>query len=491
MSTQNPQEALATLFKMDGWQNLFTQLGISGKDSRIAGAYVARARLTETEVLDLYRENWAAQRYAEAIVADAVKAWYDLEIKDQEEDEGTDDGKPDLDEMMEDELTRLQVKAKFEEANIWARVLGGSALLVGADDGQDVSQPLAEDRIKSVRYLHLVDKRYIRCNGDWDNEPNSPNFGMPLLYSVQPPGGTATTWHWSRVLRFEGQRVTEDRRRELQSWGDSAYESAYGPLRNYQQIMDSAATAGQAFVQGVLKVKGFSEMMATDSEAQIVARILGFKLGLSMTGLATVDSEYEEYTRLGMPITGLPELMDRLGLDLAGALEMPQSKLYGNQAGKLAGATEDTKTWDNQVDRHRGRNLTPQLTYLTKLLFLAKEGPAKGKEPDFWRLKAEPLTQPDKDKEADRDLKRAQTLDVYFKAGALEPSEMRPAAGDIQGVKLNPDITAKIEEADLAAQNEPANPAEPPVPGNPAIPPQPAGPAPEQAPKARAGFQPQ
>jgi len=478
MSNTDLQTAAKHLIQKDGWENLFTMLGISGKDSRVAGEYRARARLTDVETLDLYRENWAAQRYAEAIVADAIKAWYDLEIKDEEE--GTED-EQDVDDLIEDEWTRLNVKAKFEDANIWARVLGGAAILIGADDGQDVSLPLAVERIRSVKYLHVVDRRYVRPDGPWDSEPSSPNYGLPEVYSVQPPGTSGTRWHWSRILRFEGQRVTDDRKQELQSWGDSAYESAYGPLRNYQQIVEGAATAGQAFVQGVLRVKDLASMMNTSKEDKIATRVTAFKMGLSMSSLALIDSDYETYERMGMPITGLPELLDRLGLDLAGALEMPQSKLYGNQAGKLAGATEDTKTWDNQVDRMRVRNLTPQLTYLTRLLFLAKEGPTKGREPKAWKLDPEPLTQPDKDKETDRDLKRAQTLDIYFKAGALEPSEMRPVAGDVPGVKLNPDITAKIEEADLAAQTEPANPPEPPEQGNPANPAQPAGPVPAVA----------
>lgn len=477
------QTAAKYIIQKDGWENLFTMLGITGKDSRVSGSYVARPRLTETECLDLYRENWAAQRYAEAIVADAIKAWYELEVDDDKEDG---DDKPEVEDLIEDEWTRLGVKTKFEDANIWARVLGGAAILIGADDGQELDQPLALDRIKKVKYLHLVDRRYVRPEGEWDSDPDSPNYGMPAVYHVQPPGTTGTRWHWTRVLRFEGQRVTDDRRQSLQSWGDSAYESVYGPLRNYQQIVEGAATAGQAFVQGVLKVKDFASLMASGKESDIVARVTAFKLGLSMSSLALIDADYETYERMGMPITGLPELLDRLGLDLAGALEMPQSKLYGNQAGKLAGATEDTKTWDNQVDRMRTRNLTPQITYLTRLLMLAKDGPLKGQEPKAWKLEPEPLTQPDKDKEVDRKLKKAQTHKLYYDMGAVEASEIR-ASGDID-CQLNPDITTALEEADLAASQSPApaeqtNPAEPANPANPAAAPEPApagGPGPVQ-----------
>jgi len=483
MSTEL-QKAAQYIIQKDGWENLFTMLGITGKDSRVSGSYVARPRLTETECLDLYRENWAAQRYAEAIVADAIKAWYELEI-----DEDGEEGEKSVEDLIEDEWTRLGVKTKFEDANIWARVLGGAALLIGADDGQQLDQPLALDRIKKVKYLHLVDRRYVRPEGEWDSDPDSPNYGLPAVYHVQPPGTTGTRWHWTRVLRFEGQRVTDDRRQSLQSWGDSAYESAYGPLRNYQQIVEGAATAGQAFVQGVLKVKDLAGMMSSSKEEDIAARVTAFKMGLSMSGLALIDSDYETYERMGMPITGLPELLDRLGLDLAGSLEMPQSKLYGNQAGKLAGATEDTKTWDNQVDRARVRNVTPQITYLTRLIMLAKEGPLKGQEPKTWKLEPEPLTQPDKDKEVDRKLKKAQTHKLYFDMGAVEASEVR-ASGDID-CPLNPDITTALEEADLAARQSPApaeqtNPAEPANPANPANPaaaPEPApagGPGPAQ-----------
>lgn len=473
------QTAAQYIINRDGWENLFTMLGISGKDSRVAGSYVARARLTDTEALDLYRENWAAQRYAEAIVADAIRAWYELEVEDDEDD----DAKTEVVKLVEGEWTRLGVQAKFEEANIWARVLGGAAILIGADDGQELDQPLALDRIKSVKYLHLVDRRYVRPDGEWDSTPDSPNYGLPAVYHVQPPAMQGTRWHWTRVLRFEGQRVTDDRRRELQSWGDSAYESAYGPLRNYQQIVEGAASAGQAFVQGVLKVKDFASLMASGKESDIVARVTAFKLGLSMSSLALIDADYETYDRMGMPITGLPELLDRLGLDLAGALEMPQSKLYGNQAGKLAGATEDTKTWDNQVDRMRTRNLTPQITYLTRLLMLAKDGPLKGREPQAWKLEPEPLTQPDKDKEVERKLKKAQTHKLYYDMNAVESSEVR-ASGDID-CPLNPEITTALEEADLAARQSPAptEQAGQAGPANPAGAPQPApagGPGPVQ-----------
>jgi len=471
------QRVSQALLRQDGWENLFTQLGIKNSDSRVHGEFKRRAlKLSDEELLALFESNWAIERFCTAPAEDMVKAWYEVEVA-KDDDKAEDD----IEEKLESEHKRLNCKVLFQDALMWARVFGGAALLIGADDGQELDQPLNVNAIKAVRYLHLFDRRYVKPH-EWEDDPNSPAFGYPRSYLIMPPwGGSQTVWHHSRVLRFEGRQVTQDRRRELQSWGLSCIESVYDTERNYGLVLDGAASAGQAFVQGVLKIKDLALLLSGKREDEILARFLAFKMGLSMSGLAMIDADAEEYTRMGTPITGLPELLDRMQLERSGALRMPQSRLYGNQQGKLAGATEDTKTWDAFIEGLQERHVTPPLHYLTKLLFLAKEGPF-GAEPDNWKLEACELSPRDEAAETDMGYKQAQTADIYYKAGALEPSEMRTG---IEGFKLNKDISKKIEEADLAAANTPANPTKPPVPPQPSNPagapgPQPANPEPGQ-----------
>ena len=455
---KNVSEAL---LRQDGWENLFTQLGIQGKDSRVSGQFQPRdTRLNDAECIALYETDWAAERYCLAVAEDAVKAWFEVDVNetDKEEDE--------LEERLETEHQRLQSKVRFQDALMWARVLGGAALLIGADDGQETDQPLNLNNIRSIKFLHLFDRRWVLPGTDWVDDVNDPQFGLPLTYRVTPPnGGVQTTWHNSRVLRFVGRPVTADKVRSTLSWGLSYLETPYDTLRNFGQVMDGSASACQSFVQGTLKIKDLAVMLSGKREDEIMARYLAFKMGLSMTGLAMIDADFEEYTRLGMPITGLPEMLTLMQKERTGALRMPESKLYGNQQGKLAGASEDTKTWDAYVSGYQERNVMPALRYLTKLLFLAKEGPFKGQEPDNWKLCANELSPRDESAEVEMGLKHAQTADLLYKAGAIEPSEMRSSA---KGFKLNPDISQKIEEADLAAKTEPPEPGNAPEPPNPA-----------------------
>ncbi len=491
MSTPTTLTELANaLMRMDGWQNLFTNLGIQGKDPNQSSSFVGRAPLPMTECKALYEQNWQAARAVDALSEDAVKAWFSLEVEDDtdaadveaddtdDEDDGEGKAKTskskkkgkdhkgtDLSAALAKDHKRLKAKAAFKKAAIWSQVFGGAVILVGADDGQaDWSQPLSLATVKRVRYLHVVDRRYAIPEGPYDLDDQSPNYGNPLLYLIQPTGqgGTTRLAHWTRILRFEGSPVSAEQQVSNQSWGNSVFERFHEPLKHLQTVLGATATACQSFSQGVLSIQDLESLLGSEQEVKIVARILAFKMGLSMANLAMIDGQREKYERVGQPVTGLKELIDAFQLEATGATRTPQSKTYGAQEGRLAGSTEDTKTWDGRVAAYQEEAILPQLERLTEICLAAKEGPLKGAAPPAWCLKANPLTPPDLDKEIERRLKQVQIDKGYFEMEALEASEARKSRfggpSYSHETTLDPDITSRLEEAERAEPTEPEIP---------------------------------
>ena len=110
---------------------------------------------------------------------------------------------------------RLSLIARTYEASVWGGVLGGGVIVIGADDGQDMSTPLNEQSIRTIRYLSWVDRRFVFAS-TWYADIG-PKYGEVETWEIiNPFGGSANTRiHESRVVRFDGAPVDFLMRRRL------------------------------------------------------------------------------------------------------------------------------------------------------------------------------------------------------------------------------------------------------------------------------------
>lgn len=457
----------------DNWSNVWQGYGIQGRDKSTATRFEQRAMLTWQERTAIYRQNWIGKRIVDDLSADATRAGFNIGVTDNEE----------LPEQIRQEWERLHMHDVLRMGMTWGLVYGGAVGLLLTDDtpialsapSQGISMqseatiatgtitvlttPMDLNTLRSLKRIVIVDARYALPDiTSYTSDLDSPNFGKPEYYTVTPYGSTTNTTayrvHWSRLVRFEGVPTDMLTRVANLTWGDSIYEGVYDVLSRYGIAYTGAALAAGEFTQGMLKMKGFNTLQASKQAQVLLNRINAFKMGLGAANLAVVDADSEDYERLGQPVGGLPEILDRLKEEVAGAVRIPQSRLWGNQAGKVAGAEQDRDLWADWVHGWQDYVLLPVLRRVTDLVLLGKDGPTGGKLVDY-TITCNPIAPPDLDKDIARREKQAKIDQVYYGMNALEASEIRNSrfGGSAYSYEttLNPEITQSLEAVDLRA----------------------------------------
>lgn len=445
----------------DGWTSLYTGMGVTGRDKTESFSFKSRTQLNYAQMQALYRQNWLGGRLVDDLVTDATKAGFCFQVEKNEK----------LQKKVHDAWKSLKVKEMLANGLRWALVFRGAvALLLTKDEvkwaeGETpmaiLSRPLEAKGLKRIYSWLVVDARYATPDiSKYTEDPESENFGLPEYYQVTPYGQSTNTTtyrvHWSRLLRFDGVPTDMQARLSNMTWGDSIYERAYDTLRRYGMAFDGTAITVSEFAQGVLKMKDLSDNLASDDIEKIQARVLGFKMGLSANGVALIDAEMEEYIRLGQPVSGLDSLLNLFKQEVAGMSRIAESRLWGSQAGKLAGPEADSEVWHEYVNGWQELDLIPVLQRFTRMLLASEDGPSKGKDPGGWEIVPNPIVKPDAEKAARVRKVVAEGDKIYWDINALESSEIRKrhAGPDFNSnLTLDPEITAALELAEKAARD--------------------------------------
>lgn len=445
--------AKAPARRADGWQNIYSGMGLQGRDASVATYYGLREPLQYQTLTWLYRQDWVCNRVANEMACDGTRAGFELISPD----------KADQCREMMGLWRTLDARSILEEGERWALVYGGAVGLVYTDDKptnqfEPLASPLLPASYNKVVRVDIVQRQYAVPNiGLVTTDPASPNYGLPEFYNVTPllTGGATMQVHWTRIIRFTGIPVEMQTAIANLSYGDPIYERAYNVVRNRGASMSATASIVERFVQGVLKVRGLDNALVSEQVDGILRRLRAFNLGLGTSGVALVDADAEDYSRLGQPVSGMEGLLHELRLELAASVAYPMSRLYGTQAGALASAEVDERRWESTIHARQLSNIVPALVRLTQILAQAKGAPDIG---DDWEVVPNPIQPPNA--KADAEVRKVQAeVDLqYIQAGVLEPVEVRTSrfGGTVYSTTttLDPQITAAIEASQQTADDE-------------------------------------
>lgn len=533
---------------LDGFANELTGIGDWTRDKTYGGKQGGPdflvTLLAGVECENRWRGSDLGGRIVETLPDEMVREGWELTVQPEEEDEilGMEDradwpdpqpaAPPDppgmlpekdestqaIIEAMDAKLRRLGAVAAVRDALCYERAFGGGAVLLGVDDGdQDLTKPLDLDRVRSVRHLTAFrggwDGELIAWS--WYNDPRSPRYGEPEIYMLrnlgvpiarppapgqapdkyvpqqmpQSPSGSFSFYvHESRLLIFPGVAVSRRARVQMRGWGDSIFTRVNEILSQYGQTWGSVAVLMQEFAQGVLKIDGLAQLMASNDPSdsgQIAKRALMLQMTQSIARVRILDKD-EDFLRVMSPLTGVAEVLQQFALRLAAAADMPLSLLMGQVKGGLgdAGSTDIRFFYDRIASRQRDR-LLPQLHRLYKILFRAKDGPTQGTVPKRWNIEMRALYQPTEKEQADLRKTVAEADQIYIAQSVLTPEEV--AASRFGGSKWSAetvlDLDGRKELSKIQQAKAPPPPGAPQAPAaggqpqaivNPEQPPQPA-----------------
>ena len=449
--------------KFDGWKNVLSNLGTPGKDYRQSTLFERRVDFSATEIESLYAQSPIFARIVDAPPEHAVRRWINVE--------GGEGTGPDFGQKVLDILTELDAENKICDLMKFSRLYGGSAILIGANDGLSMEMPLDLDRIQSIDHLNVVTRHEI-FQGPLDMDVTSPNFRNPLWFAFQPENGGVAQFdgpriHHSRVICLKGILVHTRGKQPDEDWGEPIINRVYDSVRRFETVFDYAESVFKDMNQGVIQIDGLNQMLKSEAGNELILKRLQLiNLTASMFNAVVVDAN-ENYERKSAAIQGLSDIIIRVMDELATVAEMPPSILYG--APPLGLSTDDKSgriTFYDSIANKQRRLLRKPIKRIIDALLHAKEGPTEGQVPEKWSFDFLPLDEPsDNDRIAMRKT-QAETDKMYVESGVLSPEEVRtriendptaPYTLDNEQFETDKNERAAQQEAQLEAMRQSPN----------------------------------
>lgn len=456
-TTSKPKEIRKDLkARFDGWINVLTGLGIKNKD-KMTGMSVQWSAFNETDSETLYAADDVAGRVVDILPDQATMKWIDIKAKDKAVAEG-------ITKITE----KLALDKQFNQAGKWARMYGGSGILIGTTD-KDLSKPLfSTAMINSLTVL----SRWELYPHTIQTDPTRPGYGLPETYQLQLRTSSVDSKitsteviHASRILRFDG--VVLPRRLHIQNqyWGDSVLTRLYNVLRNFNSSHDSVANVVQDFRIAIMKLKNLADMIGSGDDATVLKRLDLVNMSKSVARMVVLD-ESESFENQQTSLAGLKEVLEAVNMRLVAATGLPHTVILGESPGGMQGTGSHQETIMNDlVKSYQQTQFQPNLDRFFQLLLSSSQGPTGGKIPEGFAYEFTPLWQLDETEEATIRKTNMETDTGYIDRGVLDPQEvaMSRFGGETYGKDMNIDLSMRapipaLPPGDVVQNTTPALP---------------------------------
>lgn len=418
-------------YRGDGYTNVLNKYGTT-QDNSEAYRYEREPIIPDMQLTSLYEGNGLFSKIIDTPAEEALKHGFNLNLNSDE-----------LDNFVEECLDELEWEEKAATAIKWARLYGGSIIVMLIDDGRGLEEPVDWQNIKSIDELRVFERAvvqpdyaslYMQDYGGKGNVNRTSKFGEPEFYYVTSMYGSFMV-HESRCLVFRNGVLPEQvSNTTYQMWGMPEYIRIKRALRETVTAHTDATKLLERSVQAIYSMKNLASLLATDDgEDQVVRRLEVIDMARGLLNSIAIDADGENYDFKSISFSGVKDVIDSTCNMLSALTNIPQTLLFGRSpAGENATGASDLENYYNFVERIQKLMLKRNLRYLLDILFRA--GIASGEideEPDYklvfnplWSLSdAEQATV--EQTKASASLTKAQTAQIYVDMQALDPSEVR------------------------------------------------------------------
>ncbi len=351
---------------VDSFQNFAAKLGLGADNVNSQSTYGFNPITRNHVLLEwIHRGTWLGGMAVDIPADDMTRAGIEI----TEGMDGVDASK------LTRAMTSLGIWPQVNSALCWDRLYGG-AISVMLIDGQDMRTPLRVDSIGKGQFkgLATLDR--------WQVEPQlnelvtdfGPDMGKPKYYRVL---GSAhllqgQVIHHSRCFRFDGVRTPYWQRLTENLWGISVIERIYDRMLAF----DSATTGASQLVYKAhlrsLKIEGLRELISLGGSALegLVAQMQFTAQYQTSEGMMLVDGA-DEYSEHGSATTfsGLADILNQFGQQLAGALRIPLVRMFGLSPGGLGSSGEsEMRTYYDGVNQDQELKLRHPIDILMAVM---------------------------------------------------------------------------------------------------------------------------
>jgi len=398
----------------DGYSNAAAFLGDSSR-LMSAGTFVRTGLTSNSELLTtMYRVNWLCKRIIDMPTEDMTRAWYRFSGN-----------------IPEDKLHRLRrleaehsVKQELANAIRWGRLYGGAlAVMVIRNEEEYLDQPLDLEMLipESFQGLLVLDRTQgVSPSVEKVTDLDDPDFGLPMYYTVtlETDEVRMVRIHHSRVLRFIGRELPAAEAANEESWGASEMEHIFDELQKRSATSANIAELVFRANTTTLKIADFGESLAkgTDGKREKILRAMEEENRLRTSYGLQILSAGDSMETHAYSFGGLSEIYDQFMMDMAGASEIPATKLFGRSPqGMNATGESDMRNYYEYIAQLQERHLRPALEKLLPVMAISSWGYC----PEDLEFIFEPLMTTSKEAQAELIAKLSEGVIQAFTAGLI------------------------------------------------------------------------
>lgn len=375
-------EVLNKLYTIDAFQNQMARLGF-GQPNLNEGADYPLTRMSQNYNLftSLYRSSWIVRKIVDVFPSDMVKNWIKFNSSLD----------PEKISKINSVIGKTKTKEKIKEGLRWARLYGGAAGLILIDGDEDLSEPLDYDTIMLDDYKGLL--IFDRWNGiypdiELEDDISDEEYGYPKYYSISLSEANNNLMlsynkqdlvkvHHSRIVRFNGRDLPLWERQAEMFWGESEIEIVFEELKKRDNT--SANIASLIFLANirVLKMNDLGQLLgaSTQKAQENLYKVLQAQNQLmSNMGIYVMDKD-DDFGSEQYSFGGLNDIYESFMLDIAGACEMPVTKLFGREpTGFNSTGESDLTQYYDTLEEKQETYLQPIIDKLLPIIFMSTLG---------------------------------------------------------------------------------------------------------------------
>lgn len=366
----------------DAFSNPAARMGF-GTPSLNEGAMYPLTRLDFNQQLlnSLYRGSWIIQRIINTIPEDMIKNWYEVKSELQ----------PDEIEKLQRVERKTNLRKQLLDGLRWGSLYGGAAGLIMLEgQGENLAEPLDIDKVMPNDYKGLL--ILDRWNGieaditELVDDMDSPEYGMPKYYRLNGTDNeqSGQRVHYSRICRFIGTELPYLEKIGNSYWGESRIEAIFEELKKRDNT--SYNMANLVFLANIRTYRmhnaGIANAINGRNQERLYSRLNLTNHIMSNMGIVVLDGE-DDFQMHQYGFAGLSDMMTQFKQDLAGAAEMPLTKLFGmSPAGMNATGESDLQNYYDQLQAKQETYLRPVIEKLMPVIMMS----TLGYVPEVWDI---------------------------------------------------------------------------------------------------------
>ncbi len=347
-------------FLSDKLVNLVANLGTE-RDKAAHSGY-ALPILTDEQMLAAYRGSWLPRKIVDIPALDACRRWRGWQASKEQI------------QAIEAEEKRLALVAHIRTAMIRGRLFGGAAVFIGTGD-RDTSTELRPDRIGKggVKYLTVMSRRQLQAT-EIERDVMSPLYGKPKAYRL---AGSQVAIHPSRLVVFQGAEHADPElvQGEAFGWSDSVLTAIMEAIKQSDGTMANVASLVFESKVDIIKIPDLMQSLQDPRyEQQLLERLRLAAMAKGINGALMLDS-LEDYQSKTANFSTLPDIMDRFLQAVAGAADIPATRLLGQSpAGMNATGDNDLRNYYDRIQSGQELDARPAMAVLDECLIRSALG---------------------------------------------------------------------------------------------------------------------